>query len=183
MTFVYVTHDQEEALTMSDRIAVFNHGRIEQVGTPAEVYDRPATEFVAGFVGISNIVERDGRRSRSVPSGSGSRPRRRRAGDDRRRRLRRRVHALPRRDSTGRAARRSSSRTARRASARGSAGRRVRLAWTTGRYFRDQARRREGTDQEALVGVRRGRRRAAAFPAAGSSRRAGCDAGRAGEGR
>jgi putative spermidine/putrescine transport system ATP-binding protein len=62
MTFVYVTHDQEEALTMSDRVAVFNHGRIEQVGTPAEVYDRPATEFVAGFVGTSNIVDRDGRR-------------------------------------------------------------------------------------------------------------------------
>jgi putative spermidine/putrescine transport system ATP-binding protein len=62
MTFVYVTHDQEEALTMSDRLAVFNHGRIEQVGGPAEVYERPATEFVAGFVGTSNVVERDGRR-------------------------------------------------------------------------------------------------------------------------
>jgi putative spermidine/putrescine transport system ATP-binding protein len=62
MTFVYVTHDQEEALTMSDRIAVFNHGRIEQIGTPGEVYDRPASEFVAGFVGTSNIVERNGRR-------------------------------------------------------------------------------------------------------------------------
>jgi putative spermidine/putrescine transport system ATP-binding protein len=47
---------------MSDQIAVFNHGRIEQLGGPAEVYDRPATEFVAGFVGTSNIVERDGRR-------------------------------------------------------------------------------------------------------------------------
>jgi putative spermidine/putrescine transport system ATP-binding protein len=62
ITFVYVTHDQEEALTMSDRLAVFNAGRIEQVGTPAEVYERPANEFVAGFVGVSNIVERDGRR-------------------------------------------------------------------------------------------------------------------------
>jgi putative spermidine/putrescine transport system ATP-binding protein len=62
MTFIYVTHDQEEALTMSDRIAVFNHGRIEQLGSPGEVYDRPATEFVAGFVGTSNIVERGGRR-------------------------------------------------------------------------------------------------------------------------
>ena len=61
VTFVYVTHDQEEALTMSDRIAVFNHGRIEQVGTPAEVYERPANEFVAGFVGASNVIERDGR--------------------------------------------------------------------------------------------------------------------------
>ena len=62
MTFLYVTHDQEEALTMSDHLAVFNHGRIEQVGTPANVYERPATEFVAGFVGTSNILERDGRR-------------------------------------------------------------------------------------------------------------------------
>ena len=62
MTFIYVTHDQEEALTMSDHLAVFNDGRIEQVGTPDEVYERPATEFVAGFVGTSNIVERGGRR-------------------------------------------------------------------------------------------------------------------------
>jgi putative spermidine/putrescine transport system ATP-binding protein len=62
ITFVYVTHDQEEALTMSDRLAVFNEGRIEQLGTPAEVYEHPQTEFVAGFVGVSNIVERDGRR-------------------------------------------------------------------------------------------------------------------------
>jgi putative spermidine/putrescine transport system ATP-binding protein len=61
LTFVYVTHDQEEALTMSDRLAVFNEGRIEQVGAPAEVYERPATEFVAGFVGVSNVLERDGR--------------------------------------------------------------------------------------------------------------------------
>jgi putative spermidine/putrescine transport system ATP-binding protein len=62
ITFVYVTHDQEEALTMSDRLAVFRAGRIEQVGTPAEVYEHPANEFVAGFVGVSNVVERDGRR-------------------------------------------------------------------------------------------------------------------------
>jgi putative spermidine/putrescine transport system ATP-binding protein len=62
MTFLYVTHDQEEALTMSDHLAVFNEGRIEQSGSPAEVYERPATEFVAGFVGTSNILERDGRR-------------------------------------------------------------------------------------------------------------------------
>jgi putative spermidine/putrescine transport system ATP-binding protein len=60
ITFVYVTHDQEEALTMSDRLAVFNEGRIEQFGAPAEVYERPATEFVAGFVGVSNVLERDG---------------------------------------------------------------------------------------------------------------------------
>jgi putative spermidine/putrescine transport system ATP-binding protein len=62
MTFIYVTHDQEEALTMSDHVAVFNEGRIEQVGTPNEIYERPATEFVAGFVGTSNILERNGRR-------------------------------------------------------------------------------------------------------------------------
>ncbi len=62
ITFVYVTHDQEEALSMSDRLAVFNDGRIEQVGSPAEVYERPQTEFVAGFVGLSNVLERDGRR-------------------------------------------------------------------------------------------------------------------------
>src|SRR4051794_5924590 len=62
ITFVYVTHDQEEALTMSDRLAVFNHGRIEQVGAPAEVYEHPQSEFIAGFVGVSNVLERDGRR-------------------------------------------------------------------------------------------------------------------------
>jgi putative spermidine/putrescine transport system ATP-binding protein len=59
ITFVFVTHDQEEALTMSDRIVVFNAGRVEQVGTPAEVYERPATEFVAGFVGTSNLLHPD----------------------------------------------------------------------------------------------------------------------------
>ena len=57
LTFIYVTHDQDEALTMSDRLAVFNSGRIEQVGSPAEVYERPATGFVAGFVGVSNVLE------------------------------------------------------------------------------------------------------------------------------
>lgn len=57
VTFIFVTHDQEEALTMSDRIAVFSAGNIEQVGTPAEVYERPSTPFVAGFVGTSNFVE------------------------------------------------------------------------------------------------------------------------------
>ncbi|MEX2276137.1 MAG: ABC transporter ATP-binding protein [Actinomycetota bacterium] len=59
LTFIYVTHDQEEALTMSDRLAVFNAGRIEQVGTPAEVYERPQSGFVAGFVGISNVLSGD----------------------------------------------------------------------------------------------------------------------------
>ena len=60
ITFVYVTHDQEEALTMSDRIAVFNEGRIEQAGEPESVYERPANPFVAGFVGVSNLIHRDG---------------------------------------------------------------------------------------------------------------------------
>jgi putative spermidine/putrescine transport system ATP-binding protein len=61
ITFIYVTHDQEEALTMSDRIAVFNEGRIEQVGVPTEIYEKPDNAFVAGFVGVSNLLERDGR--------------------------------------------------------------------------------------------------------------------------
>ena len=56
ITFIYVTHDQEEALTMSDRLAVFNHGRVEQVGTPSEVYENPRNAFVAGFVGTSNVM-------------------------------------------------------------------------------------------------------------------------------
>ncbi len=60
ITFVYVTHDQEEALTMSDRIAVFNEGRVEQIGEPEGVYERPANAFVAGFVGVSNLIHRDG---------------------------------------------------------------------------------------------------------------------------
>jgi putative spermidine/putrescine transport system ATP-binding protein len=62
ITFVYVTHDQDEALTMSDRIAVFNEGRIEQVSAPEQLYEQPTTEFVAGFVGVSNLLERDGSR-------------------------------------------------------------------------------------------------------------------------
>jgi putative spermidine/putrescine transport system ATP-binding protein len=59
LTFVYVTHNQEDALTMSDRLAVFNAGRAEQVGTPADVYEHPATAFVAGFVGTSNVLSGD----------------------------------------------------------------------------------------------------------------------------
>jgi len=62
ITFIFVTHDQEEALTMSDRLVVLNHGRIEQLGSPVEVYERPASEFVAGFIGTSNLLERGGRR-------------------------------------------------------------------------------------------------------------------------
>jgi putative spermidine/putrescine transport system ATP-binding protein len=64
ITFVYVTHDQEEALAMSDRLAVFRQGRVEQAGTPAEVYETPATSFVADIVGISNLV--DGAAARSL---------------------------------------------------------------------------------------------------------------------
>ena len=56
ITFIFVTHDQEEAMRMSDRIAVFNAGRIEQLGTPHEVYEKPATAFVAGFLGVSNLI-------------------------------------------------------------------------------------------------------------------------------
>ena len=59
ITFVFVTHDQDEALTMSDRIAVFNRGQIEQIGSAAEVYEQPASEFVAGFVGTSNLIKGD----------------------------------------------------------------------------------------------------------------------------
>jgi spermidine/putrescine transport system ATP-binding protein len=68
VTFVYVTHDQEEALTMSDRIAVMNHGRIEQLDTPAGVYERPATRFVAGFIGLTNLLRGvvEGRNDRDV---------------------------------------------------------------------------------------------------------------------
>ena len=56
ITFVYVTHDQEEALTMSDRIAIMNRGEVEQIGSPEDVYERPATPFVAGFIGVSNLM-------------------------------------------------------------------------------------------------------------------------------
>ena len=101
ITFVYVTHDQDEALTMSDRIAVFNDGRIEQVSPPVELYERPATEFVAGFVGVSNLLERDGTRftirpekmQLLDPAAAAERPAHR-ARPDRRRRLRRHGHPL-----------------------------------------------------------------------------------------
>jgi putative spermidine/putrescine transport system ATP-binding protein len=62
ITFIYVTHDQDEALTMSDRVAVLAGGRIEQLGSPVDLYERPANEFVAGFIGVSNVIDRDGRR-------------------------------------------------------------------------------------------------------------------------
>ena len=83
ITFVHVTHDQEEAMTMADTIAVMNGGRIEQLGTPAELYERPRTAFVAGFLGKSNLLEGtvDGRRRRSGSSTapSSARPRTARA--------------------------------------------------------------------------------------------------------
>ncbi|KRE25803.1 ABC transporter ATP-binding protein [Agromyces sp. Soil535] len=64
ITFIFVTHDQEEALTLSDRIAVFNDGRIEQLGTPTDLYERPESRFVADFVGTSNLFDEE--RSRSI---------------------------------------------------------------------------------------------------------------------
>ena len=94
ITFVFVTHDQGEALSMSTRVAVFNDGRIEQVGTPREIYERPATSFVAGFVGTSNLLDAEQsrgcsasrRRTRCAPSGSASPTATDVVGDERRRR-------------------------------------------------------------------------------------------------
>ena len=77
ITFLFVTHDQEEALAMSDRLAVFNQGRVEQVGTPAEVYERPRTVFVAGFVGTTNLLIGDlAERLTSTPGPAAIRPER-----------------------------------------------------------------------------------------------------------
>jgi spermidine/putrescine transport system ATP-binding protein len=76
ITFIYVTHDQEEAMTMSNRLAVMRHGRIEQIGPPEEVYENPQTEFVAGFLGASNLLdgemkeERDGTSTVLLPGGT-----------------------------------------------------------------------------------------------------------------
>ena len=64
ITFVHVTHDQEEAMTMADRIVIMNCGRIEQLGTPSELYEKPRTAFVAGFLGVSNLLHGRGRRGR-----------------------------------------------------------------------------------------------------------------------
>ncbi len=63
ITFIYVTHDQEEALTMSDRLAVFNQGKVEQIGSPAEMYEHPRSAFVAGFVGTSNLISGEAARA------------------------------------------------------------------------------------------------------------------------
>jgi len=70
MTFVYVTHDQGEALSMSDRIAVFSAGHVEQVGTPREIYERPASRFVAGFVGTNNVIPAGTARMLGMPADS-----------------------------------------------------------------------------------------------------------------
>ena len=64
ITFLFITHDQHEALSMSDRIGVFNEGRLEQVGTPHEVYNAPATRFVAMFVGAANVLDGEAARAR-----------------------------------------------------------------------------------------------------------------------
>ena len=70
ITFLYVTHDQGEAMSLSDRIAVMHNGKVEQLGTPADVYERPATPFVAGFVGTSNLIA--GEVARAVIGGEGT---------------------------------------------------------------------------------------------------------------
>lgn len=69
ITFIFVTHDQDEALSMSDRVAVFNNGKVEQIGSPAEIYEQPETSFVAGFVGSSNIIDAEFARSVGAASG------------------------------------------------------------------------------------------------------------------
>ena len=119
---------------MSDRLAVFNEGRIEQIGSPAEVYERPQTEFVAGFVGVSNVLERDGRRFTIRPEkirmsdesgGDGE------AGDDRARSSTSAWSRATSSTSTPAASSSSSGRTSRRPRRRRSRskGKRVRLSW------------------------------------------------------
>lgn len=81
ITFLFITHDQHEALSMSDRIGVFNAGRLEQVGTPAQVYDTPATRFVAQFVGAANVLEGDAARRLTGHAGAMLRPERIRLGE------------------------------------------------------------------------------------------------------
>jgi putative spermidine/putrescine transport system ATP-binding protein len=81
ITFLFITHDQHEALSMSDRIGVFNAGRLEQVGTPQQVYDTPATRFVAQFVGAANVLDGDTARRLTGHAGAMLRPERIRLGD------------------------------------------------------------------------------------------------------
>ena len=108
ITFIYVTHDQDEALTMSDRIAVFNEGGIEQIGSPTEIYERPQNAFVAGFVGVSNLLERDGQQITVRPekiffveNGNCAERTSCRGGDDQGCLLRRDDHAISRRSRSG----------------------------------------------------------------------------------
>ena len=98
ITFLFVTHDQDEALTMSDRLAVFSEGRIDQVGSPAEVYENPATAFVAGFVGTSNLIS--GAVARAITGTDGTftvRPEKIHLAEPRRAARRRSVHGRRRR--------------------------------------------------------------------------------------
>ncbi len=162
MTFVYVTHDQEEALTMSDHVAVFNGGRIEQVGSPTEVYERPATAFVAGFVGTSNLLERAGRRF-SVRPERIQLTRFRRAGDGRRRDLRRLLHPDSRRHGLRRPAH---GRPAERRPPRRTRGPRPRRLARRGR-IRDRIHRAGGQMSKSTWAVVAVLAAALAFPAAG----------------
>ena len=107
ITFVYVTHDQEEALTMSDRIAVMNQGLIEQVAAPEQVYERPTTTFVAGFIGVSNLMPGVGQLDRQRPRLGPPRHGRRGRGRPQRARQRR---PLPRGRPPGEAADRAARR-------------------------------------------------------------------------
>ena len=148
ITFLFVTHDQEEALTMSDRIAVFNEGRIEQVGTASEVYERPASAFVAGFVGSSNLLEGEPAMAllgdpragllptREGPDRPGRRCARRRRGRRRRRGDRGRLH---RRGDPGHRP----------------AGRRGRGAGAGAEHRRDDRRRAVGRGDRVQVGFNR----------------------------
>ena len=155
ITFIFVTHDQHEALAMSDRIAVFNAGRVEQVGTPEEIYERPATPFVADFVGTTNTLEGelpraifgDARPSPSVRSASACWPPTNRSATTSTRRRGRPRCRLPRRrvratwsTSAGGATWSSSaehSDTPADAQAR-AGGRDVRLAWRRGQHHMHQ---------------------------------------------
>ena len=84
ITFIYVTHDQEEALTMSDRLAVMSNGRVEQIGTPSDVYEEPTTAYVADFLGVSNLMDATCRRRRRRRAGEGEARRVRAGGRPRR---------------------------------------------------------------------------------------------------
>ena len=99
ITFIFVTHDQGEALSMSDRVAVFHEGKVEQVGPPRQIYEHPATEFVAGFVGTANLLaDGDGLvtvRPERIRFGAPDRRRGRRRRHRRRRAVPRRHHPLP----------------------------------------------------------------------------------------